>query len=282
MSDQEVISRLLYPEEFGIDQYSDEDLSVFAQYLGIRQTEQTREILLRLTAHFTPQQALAKLQNESVEAEPYDSDKEPYQMIYSYVLNNFSLSENAARELSYKLGHIWKNWQVERGFATLGISKTKLKERLSKQQNNRCMNCGARFERSENSIPFEKGDIYKPVSEFTDLQYEKELDHAEPISKLGANEVNNFQLLCRFCNQGKSDDSGFSLEDRLEFASKDIKNIPASKRRALFFESTASKTECQSCGDSIKSREMTIRKKYQNGCFAGSNIEMLCVDCVYN
>jgi 5-methylcytosine-specific restriction endonuclease McrA len=281
MQASDVVSLLLAPEEINLDQYSDEDLSKFLRYLEVRQTERTREILLRVAIHFTPQQALAKLQGNTISSNAYSEEKEPYQMIITYVSNNFDLSEKESKRLGYRLGRIWKNWQAERDKSTINIGKNELKQRLSKRQKNRCKNCGAQFERSDNSVLYTNNDGYKPVSEFTEQQYKKELDHVEPLSKFGSDEIDNLQLLCRFCNQGKKDDTGFSLDDRLEIASKDIIAVSASKRRTLFFEATASKTQCERCGKSVDSVEMTVRKQNENGCFASSNLEMVCVDCAY-
>ncbi len=67
------------------------------------------------------------------------------------------------------------------------------KELLLKESNYRCNICGSKFQ--------EPQEINHKV--FSKDRVIKEFDHRQPIEKKGSNKLENFQVLCHYCNKSK-------------------------------------------------------------------------------
>lgn len=279
MSKDELVERLTAQSSGEVQQMDAEELLFYIEYLNGHQKQWKREALLRLAMHFTPRQALADHRGEPHDYTDFDSEKEPYQMITDYLRENHCISESDAKVIGQLLGQVWYDWFEERGNLT-GRKREALKSKLKREQNNRCRNCGVKLGDQKNSLAFDGDDHFKPIHAFTPSQMEGEIDHIEPVSQFGGNKPDNFQLLCRFCNQGKKDDVMISLRDRLEIAYKKTDNIDPSTRRSLFYEVSSKYDECVRCGTEVGEVEITIRKQFKEGSLTASNLQMVCAECI--
>jgi hypothetical protein len=279
MTPDEIVHRLISDDLRDIEQIEADDLIFYLEYLGGQERQWKREVLLRLALHFTPKQALARYRDEDHDYTDYHSDKEPYQMIIQYIENNCNFSESESKKVGEIFGGLWYAWVEERK----NINKKKrkaLKSKLKREQNNRCNNCGVKLGDEKNSAAYNEEDHFKPIHEFVHPQMDGELDHKEPVSQFGQNDSGNFQLLCRFCNQGKKDDIAISIDDRLSIATKDPSDVDSSLRRSLFYEVTSDCSECTQCGNQIAETELTIQMKSSSGCLTTSSLQAVCVDCL--
>jgi len=279
MSSEDLKERLLARGSEGIAQMDAEDLMFYLEYLGGHQKQWKREVLLRLALHFTPRQALADHRGEAHNYTDFDPEKEPYQMITDYLRENHSFSDPDSKKIGQLLGQLWYDWSEDRGSLS-GNKREALKSKLNREQNSRCKNCGVKLGDQKNSIAYRGDDHFKPIHSFSRPQMDGEIDHIEPVSQFGHNKPDNFQLLCRFCNQGKKRDVMMSLEDRLEIASQKPENIEPVKRRSIFYEVTSQYRECAECSTEMSDVEMTIRKQFEQGCLTTSNLEMVCINCI--
>ncbi|NEU59171.1 HNH endonuclease [Halorussus sp. MSC15.2] len=276
MSGDEVFSRL--HEKLGGDlvDYSVDDLAAFDRYLSLTDHQRVRESVLRIAAHLTPRDALAKHNGEALVSGQFDEEDEPYEMIIEYLEQDFDLEKPLAKSLGQNLGRLWDDW--DESSRSISYSDT-IKKKLLKEQSNRCENCNVRIGSENNSKSFENRDKYKPIHEYSQKQTAPELDHIEPLSHFGDNSLDNFQVLCRFCNQGKGNKKSVDIVDQVELATSPIEDIDRAHRRRIFFAVTADTEECARCGDMRK--ELTIRKENPLGCYIVSNLQPVCVECVY-
>jgi|AntRauTorcE11898_2_1112593.scaffolds.fasta_scaffold08039_2 5-methylcytosine-specific restriction endonuclease McrA len=257
--------------------FSTEDLEAFEEYLSKDKRHRVRSVMLGLAVHFTPHQALAqKLEDDSIEG-PYDRDMEPYMMIEEYLTSNFEAEEATARTVAQELGKLWDNWLDDDRYISY---EDAIKKKLRQEQNNRCKNCNVKLEDEEASVSYQQEDELKPIHEFSREQTAIELDHIEPLSHLGNHKLINLQLLCRFCNQGKSNRVHVPIREQIEYAPIDIDEIPKSHRRQVFYAVTKSATACGVCGD--KNKELTMKFINNRGCFVVSNLEPICVECKFD
>lgn len=277
MSSEDIFSRFYDNLGSDLDDYEVEDLAAFDRFLSISDLQRVRESVLRLAAYLTPRDALAKHQGEDPTGGRFGSEREPYEMITTYLKEDFNLDDELATSLGQNLGKLWDDWDE----SSRSISYSdEIRSKLRKDQSNRCKNCNVRLGSEQNSTAFTNDDPYKPIHEYSEQQTSPELDHIEPLSHLGNNSIENFQVLCRFCNQGKNNKRQVDIVDQLEFATTKVEGMKRSHRRKMFFAATAGVEECERCGDTRE--ELTVRKQNASGCYIVPNLEAVCVDCVYN
>ncbi len=279
MSSEEMVERLLAQDSNVVEQMDAEDLIFYLEYLGSHQKQWNREILLRLALHFTPIQALANHRGETHDYSDFNSEKEPYQMITDHLRENYSFSDSESKEIGQLFGQLWYDWIEERRSLT-GSKREALENKLKREQNNKCNNCGVMLGDQQNSVAFSGDDPFKPIHSFTQPQMDGEIDHIEPVSQFGHNKPSNYQLLCRFCNQGKKNDVMMSLGDRLEIATQEPENVEAPTRRSIFYEVSSKHDTCAKCNTEVGEVEITIRKKFEQGCLTTSNLEAICAKCI--
>lgn len=277
MSDEDVFVRFHGNLGGELDDYSTNDLEAFDSYLSVSNLQRVRESVLRLAAHLTPRDALAKHNGESLTGGRFDAEDEPYEMIITYLNEDFGIEDDLAKSLGQNLGRLWDDWDEDS--RSISYADT-IKEKIRKDQSNKCNNCNVRLGAEDNSTAFKNTDEYKPIHEYAPQQTDPELDHVEPLSHFGDNSVRNFQVLCRFCNRGKGNKKEVDIVDQIEFATTPINEIKQAHRRRMFFAVTADEEVCARCGDTRK--ELTVRKKNTSGCYLVSNLEAVCVECVYN
>jgi hypothetical protein len=272
--DQEVLDRLASEAGDGSPDFSIDDLSDFEDYLSKDKNHRIRAVILGLAVHFTPSQALASKFGNDPTTGPYDSDLEPYMMIYEYLLSEFNADEKTARRVAEKLGKLWDDWIEDGRYVSY---EDAIKKKLRDEQGNQCKNCNVKLDDEEASIAYQQEDHFKPIHEFSYQQTAIELDHIEPLSQFGNSDITNLQLLCRFCNQGKGNRIHVPISNQIEYAHAEISEIPESHRREMFYAVSGNTEACQMCG--TISKELTLQLKNPEGCYVVSNLETVCVDC---
>lgn len=277
MQEEDNVFNLLYSRIGGeLIDYSEEDLAAFNRYLSVSDLQRVRDSVLRLAAYLTPKDALAKHNEEVITGDRFDREDEPYEMIIVYLKEDLNLDEELAKSLGQNLGKLWEDWDVDS--RNVSHSDT-IKNKLQKDQRNRCSNCNVRLGNESNSTSFIHEDEYKPIHKYTHQQTKPELDHVEPLSHFGDNSINNFQVLCRFCNRGKSNKKAVDIVKQLEHATAPIEQIDRAHRRRMFFAATTDERECTRCGDTRS--ELTVRKENTSGCYIVPNLEPVCIKCIY-
>ena len=277
MNPREVIERLQEDLDRDISEFSSEDLTQFEDFLGIDANHKTRDVILGLMAHFTPEQALAEQNEEEARTSRFETETEPYVMIEEYLIEEFEIEDRLAKNFSQQLGKLWGDWFTEGRYISYSDKITK---KLRKDQQQRCANCHVKLEDEEGCKSYQEEDEFKPIHRFSEQQTEAELDHVEPLSQFGANDLRNLQVLCRFCNRGKSNSKHIPVLNQLDRAVGSVEDISQGYRRRVFFAVTAEYDSCQSCGS--RNTELTIQMKNQDGCYIVSNLEPICVDCAYD
>jgi 5-methylcytosine-specific restriction endonuclease McrA len=107
-------------------------------------------------------------------------------------------------------------------------------EELLRRQRGRCAHCGVIIHPSPK--PVDPADPLKPYGESPEELLAPEVDHIEPISGFGTNELKNLQVLCALCNRGKGDGLGVSLRDEARYAAVPVREVPLSHRiRMLYY-----------------------------------------------
>jgi hypothetical protein len=133
-------------------------------------------------------------------------------------------------------------------------------------------------------------DPHKPVWIDLERLLSPTVDHVDPISKFGTNDLANLEVLCHFCNQGKADGSPILLKHEYQYGAL----LPLS---ALEWESESrdpgvvnhvagllyraarrSGRMCDACG--LQAQELTLRPRIPDGAYVLSNLSALCYDCV--
>ncbi|MFI8775090.1 HNH endonuclease [Gordonia sp. NPDC062954] len=116
------------------------------------------------------------------------------------------------------------------------------------------------------------------------LQYS--VDHREPVSRFGTNELSNLEILCKFCNTGKADGSPMLLKHEVEYSilfpiddyMMTEKGI-ISKSSALVYRVLARDGfKCCICG--FGDNELTVRKTIDSGLAIVSNMDTVCYRCL--
>jgi hypothetical protein len=259
-----------------LDDYSPTELNSIEEFLFADQKHRARDAVLGIALHLTPQQALEKERGVEDPVGPFDSKLEPYQIIRKHLIENYEFDKDTARDIGDKLGQIWRDWfEDDRSMPNASVIKSKLKN----DQRNRCANCNVKLEDEYQAASFVNDDQFKPLHQFKRSQTTAELDHIEPLSQFGRNNPSNFQVLCRFCNQGKGDSKNISILEQLEKSERPIKLIDPEYRREMFYAVTANTEVCSECGN--KAVELTIRDNNHNGCYTVSNLKTVCVNCAY-
>jgi len=275
MSEEE-IEHLLSNLGKPLNDYSPTELEALEEFLLTDRKHRARAAVLGLALHITPQQALEKEREGKDAVGPFDSELEPYQMIRKHLRENCEFDEDAARDIGNKLGQIWRDWfEDDRSIPNASVIKSKLKN----DQNSRCANCKVRLDNEHKAASFQNNDQFKPLHQFKRNQTDAELDHIEPLSQFGGNTPSNFQVLCRFCNQGKGKAKHIPIINQLEKSTQSIRKIDPGYRREIFYAVTANAEVCSECGN--KAAELTIRQKQDDGCYTVSNLKTVCVNCAY-
>lgn len=268
MDDREAVEKLSYLLKRNmVEDHS--QIEEFEEFLGVDSSQRSRDSLLGVCIHFTPKRAFSKYQGEN------QGGKEPYVIIKEFLVSEYGIREEKARELSRRLGHLWDQWFEERDVS----NKKLMKKEILRKQNHRCKNCKVRLNDETNSKAYNEKDKFKPIHKFDKPQTKAELDHKRPVSNLGGNKMENLQILCRFCNCGKGTSTRVSITEQLENTSSTIEELKPSYRRKIFYSVTSNKQKCQNCGSS--DTELSVDIDNNKGCYFISNLKVVCVDCKF-
>ncbi|MGV0718629.1 HNH endonuclease signature motif containing protein [Mycolicibacterium sp. XJ662] len=140
----------------------------------------------------------------------------------------------------------------------------------------RCSACHFDF-KTKSSRALSALDPFKPYYQSPEELTSEEIDHIVAISGVGTDVVDNLQLLCRWCNFGKSDGLGVDIRREAEFAAISVESIPRSHRAAMFYMTLAHYDfKCGSCNSRT---ELTIRLSDPRHGFLLSNLAAVCYEC---
>lgn len=172
-------------------------------------------------------------------------------------------------------------WQVER------VNVTSHREKLLERDGGRCQACRVSFDEDPCDAPSVKlRDPFKLVWIDPGRRLFPTVDHREPVSRFGTNELENLWLLCRFCNEGKGDGSPMLLKHELDFAtllpwtSLDApgNSLVVHSGRLVYRVLARHQFMCGHCGS--RDAELVIRKERERGLAVLSNLTSVCADCV--
>jgi 5-methylcytosine-specific restriction endonuclease McrA len=236
------------------------------EYLDFKSDDFERQqyrLRLHLAMHFCPKSAL-----------DYDKSSRHarFELIEGYLVEEFGFESDQVESLARGIAKLLDTWEKEREVVTSH------KDRLLAKQNYRCRHCRVKFD--SDPITAEMEDPYKPYHPVTKERLSPEVDHIEPISVWGTNDINNLQVICRLCNHGKGDGLGIDPKAEISSAARPVKSVGWSHRASMFFYVTQRfDSKCQRC-QGVNS-ELTIRPIREKGCFVQSNLCAVCVDCAY-
>ena len=222
------------------------------------------ETRIRLAIHLAPRTAIA-----------YDrSNPTPrWKLIRQHLVDAFGRGAVADIDaLARDLAKVLDTFDSEREQVTGHLSY------LLKREGPKCRSCLVRFFDDPKSLLMH--DDYKPYFLSPEELLKPEVDHIEAISALGTNALNNLQLLCRLCNQGKGDGLGLSVREELRNSGLTIKKMPRAYRgKLLYYVLLRDGRSCSRC--QATTIELTVRPVIEKGAIVRSNMRAICVDCCY-
>lgn len=163
---------------------------------------------------------------------------------------------------------------------------TSFRSQLIARDGNRCGACAVDFALAGDEISAARErDPFKLGWVSPSRHYFPTVDHREPVSKFGTNELSNLWLLCRFCNEGKGDGAPLLLKHELEYATAlpwvgtgmPEAHLVAYSGRLTFRVLARDGFTCVMC--STSQSELTIRKDRERGLAVLSNLVSICIDC---
>lgn len=172
-------------------------------------------------------------------------------------------------------------WQVQRENVTAN------REQLLARDGARCQCCAVDFDTESDKVgtvamrdPFKLAWV-DPVRHLAPT-----VDHREPVSKFGTNEIDNLWLFCRLCNEGKGDGAPLLLKHELEYAAalpwtapaEPDNDLVAHSGRLVYRVLARHDFRCAECGG--RESEITIRKERERGLAVLSNLTSICVECL--
>lgn len=158
---------------------------------------------------------------------------------------------------------------------------------LLRDQKERCACCGYKFEKGdlepedESGIFSRRPAVSVPVNQFDRspkrMYRAAVLDHIIPIY-LGGDREDNWQILCKTCNSGKSD-MIFGFESRAWFGSarkEDLTSVGAQ----LFYMVLRRDRKCQFCEINMRDTELRVVRNDYEGADLYPNLSAACKDCL--
>lgn len=227
---------------------------------------------LRIALHFAP-----------IEAIEFDRKRSQtrWGLIQNHLVTAFGFSAEFSAPLARSIAKLLDAWDEERKG---GLSE--YKRFLLQKQDGKCAYCRVDLE-SESRIAIEEervhagtSDPYKPYFDGDGVQNRMSaaVDHRMAISGYGTNKVDNLQVVCTLCNQGKGNGLPIGIEREFEFAAQPIAVIPEGHRIRMFFNRLRmDKFCCSKCGSD--ERELTVRQRREKGGYVLTNLQTLCVNC---
>jgi len=200
--------------------------------------------------------------------------------IRRYLVAEKLVPNDLAMRLAQAVDRTLDAWQVQRA------DVAGFRSELLTRDGSKCRSCYVDFvEDASEARTVLSRDPFKLAWVDAERNFEATVDHREPVSKFGTNELGNLWLLCRFCNSGKGDGSPLLLKRELEFAAAlpwvEVETPPS----GLVVHSSQLTYRVLArygfaCGNCLKQDvELTIRKERDRGVAVLSNLVCVCVDC---
>ena len=228
------------------------------------------ELRLRLALHLAPVDAI-KYNPRRAESRS--------QLISDFLQARHGRTPTEAGLLAVDVARVLWSWDEKRSTVTGYLHE------LLAAQGSRCANC--KVEVSVNPDiqvarrppkTLVSQDAFKPYYLSPVELLSPEVDHIEPVSRLGLNSKENLQVLCRLCNFGKGDRLGVNTRAEATASGDRVDQIPRMLRASMiYYVITRDGRKCSLCGSD--SAELTVRKVYPEGGFLRSNLYAVCVEC---
>ncbi len=271
---QTLLERLVLGEN-GLDAQfkSDSDLQYALQHVarllsaeGEIAVSTLFEVRLRAALHLAPREAIQ-----------YDSPtnlKPRWKLIQNFIKSEFGRDGDAVERLARDVAIVLERWDVKRNRHRGDEAAL-----LLRSQNGRCKHCGLVL--IPDAQPELLGDPYKPYHAVNDDWMSAEIDHIEPVSKFGTNDVENLQVLCRMCNQGKADGTGVDLRYEARYAAFSVGNISEVHRARMFYYviDRCSRT-CVRTNRTSAEVELTIRPVRAAGAYVRTNLVAVSINAL--
>lgn len=221
-----------------------------------------RNLKLRFALFFSPINGVKEVEIES--------DLPRYIIITDHINDNFGYNKEESKKVAKAVQTVLDAYEEDRK----GL--TGYRDTLLKRQSHRCMSCNFHF--TKDSPVYDNHDEYKPLYAKEELT-NPEVDHIEPVWAMGKNNLENSQVLCKFCNRGKGELMETKIQKEIENARKEPSEINWRYRAEMFYYCVSNEKQCAQCGNS--NLELTVRPIRPDGAYIKSNLKPICIDCAF-
>jgi hypothetical protein len=227
-----------------------------------------RSVLLRLALDLAPAEAICYDHALPVKRE---------RLIERYLVDDMAYQPDLASDLSHAVAALFRAWEAERK------SVSGLKDQLAERDGNACRACHVSFD-SDTPESISREDAAKPYLDLEGMAGPERsllrctVDHIEPVTAYGTNDLANLQLLCDLCNKGKGNLDPPLLKHEYDYAGKECQQMPWHFRaQMLYFVLRSGDYACSSCG--TRDAELTITKRRSRGGYVRTNLLSICYRC---
>ena len=250
-------------------------ISYLSKLLGLKDLNDAAiysEIRLRTALHLSCPEAVA-----------YDHSRpEPRWVIISrFIEDNFPFTKSESETLARLASSVLDDWDVNRVSSKVGK-----RNMLLDRQGYRCACCKLDF-KNKTRVEEEElralggyGDPYKPYfdGDSVTAYMSPVVDHIFAVSREGTNRSDNLQILCRLCNEGKSDGSGIPSSRELNYSHLPLELVPRSHFISdFYYRLFMDEFKCSVCDSN--SEELTMRLDRPTGLFILTNLRTVCHQC---
>lgn len=200
--------------------------------------------------------------------------------IHNHLLSQQLVDSSDAGRLAILVDRVIDNWLTER------VNVAGFRDALIARDGTCCNACHVDLGRpASEAQSVVRKDPYKLTWVNPDRTVSYAVDHKIPVSKFGTNDLENLELLCRYCNEGKDDGTPLLLKHEVELAA----NLPADSieiasrlvvktARLVYRVLKRDSFRCSGCG--ADDCELTVRKVSSEGLAVMSNLHSRCFVCL--